>query len=339
MTINQFKNLMAADLVINEWRSAPNTGWIIKPASGIQIVHRPTGAMVQVDTERSQHKNKMIALEMLDKKVGIIMEARASQIDALSQAWDIYRDGKDLPLNDVFTFASGFNLAQRAAPQQHAQAAQPAKQYGLAAYAQANADSRVTGNAQAALSYEQRQNLELVIARLEQIAEHPVRHIDTKALAEQALPCARAILAGQQPVAAPVADLTRLTRFHHPYVVDGKPTVRNAVWLDDVVAMLDAEGFSAPVATAIQAEPLSQPAAAGNAGAVELPPFPSKTYLGGDEAFGDVITGYTEESMCDFYQQGRASGLEEAAKALNNAGFGGECFDAAIRALNKTGAV
>lgn len=43
---------------------------------------------------------------------------------------------------------------REAAPQQHAQAAQPTKQYGLAAYAQANADSIVTGNAQAAQAVE-----------------------------------------------------------------------------------------------------------------------------------------------------------------------------------------
>src|SRR5471032_867837 len=46
---------------------------------------------------------------------------------------------------------------------------------------------------------------------------------------------------------------------------------------------------------ALEAE---QPAAQQGDG--ELPPLPSKTYLGGDEAFGDVVTGYTDESMQDY---------------------------------------
>ena len=36
------------------------------PASSIRVTHEPTGIMAQYGEERSQHKNKQIAIEMIE---------------------------------------------------------------------------------------------------------------------------------------------------------------------------------------------------------------------------------------------------------------------------------
>ena len=40
------------------------------PASAVRITHLPTLTMAQVGTERSQHKNKLLAMEMLEYALG-----------------------------------------------------------------------------------------------------------------------------------------------------------------------------------------------------------------------------------------------------------------------------
>ena len=69
--------LKPEDLVMNNWSGVRKSGWSVTPDNGVSILHRPTGAMVQVDTERSQHANKAIAMKMLEAKVQTLMEERA----------------------------------------------------------------------------------------------------------------------------------------------------------------------------------------------------------------------------------------------------------------------
>lgn len=69
--------LKPEDLVMNNWSGVRKSGWSVTPDNGVSILHRPTGAMVQVDTERSQHANKAIAMKMLEAKVETLMEERA----------------------------------------------------------------------------------------------------------------------------------------------------------------------------------------------------------------------------------------------------------------------
>lgn len=94
--MKMYENLKPEDLVISLWRGHKQSGWSIKIDSGIQIVHRPTGAMVQVDSERSQHKNKAIAMDIMNTKVGIIMAARGG----LSMS---YKTPAPEPVYPVFT--------------------------------------------------------------------------------------------------------------------------------------------------------------------------------------------------------------------------------------------
>ncbi len=230
MTINQFKNLMAADLVISEWRSAPNTGWGTNRVSGIQIVHRPTGAMVQVNTERSQHKNKMIALEMLDQKVGSIMKVRATTPQQHAQAaelpdqtddiFGLIREWAHLPegqrgdvarniighlnrsymagVNDTRFLISAEKEAKR--ERLHAKGAD----IGDAPYnIGQETDSRVTGNAQAAMSDGQ------IIEIAKTISDGGFWICNEN---EETIAFARAILASQQPVAAPEAAAAKVAQ-------------------------------------------------------------------------------------------------------------------------------
>lgn len=69
--------LKPEDLVINSWSGMRKSGWSVAPDNGVSIVHRPTGAMVQVDTERSQHANKAIAMKMMESKVETLLVERA----------------------------------------------------------------------------------------------------------------------------------------------------------------------------------------------------------------------------------------------------------------------
>lgn len=51
-----------------------------KTESAVQILHRPTGLSVRVESERSQHRNRQIAIELLNAKLADCM---ANQKEAL----------------------------------------------------------------------------------------------------------------------------------------------------------------------------------------------------------------------------------------------------------------
>jgi len=57
------------DLVINTWSSKIIGAWSLAVAKGVQIVHLPTGTIIEEDSARSQHKNKAIALDKLREKL------------------------------------------------------------------------------------------------------------------------------------------------------------------------------------------------------------------------------------------------------------------------------
>lgn len=76
--MENYVNLEPEDLVIDSWSGERQGGWATTPPKGVRIVHRPTGAMVMCDTDRSQHKNRVEALHMLNMKVGDIMTSRGT---------------------------------------------------------------------------------------------------------------------------------------------------------------------------------------------------------------------------------------------------------------------
>lgn len=72
--------LKPEEIIIREWHSQPRSGWSMAPIVGVRIIHIPTGAIVQVDTERSVHKNKAIAMQLLAQKVEAIMASKGLPI-------------------------------------------------------------------------------------------------------------------------------------------------------------------------------------------------------------------------------------------------------------------
>lgn len=72
------QSLIPEDLVISTYWAPwqKHSGWSQVTEAGVCLVHRPTGAMVKVDTERNAHLNKAIALEMLETKVSEIQAQR-----------------------------------------------------------------------------------------------------------------------------------------------------------------------------------------------------------------------------------------------------------------------
>lgn len=55
----------APDLLITPWPDRSKGGQHVGTASGVRVEHVPTGLVAIVETERSQHRNKEIAVEMI----------------------------------------------------------------------------------------------------------------------------------------------------------------------------------------------------------------------------------------------------------------------------------
>lgn len=63
------------DLTINLWNSEPRTGMQAGMQAGmprgVQIIHLPSGIVVQYDKERNMHRNKEIALQKLKEQLKV----------------------------------------------------------------------------------------------------------------------------------------------------------------------------------------------------------------------------------------------------------------------------
>ena len=57
------------DIAVTAWPPGNESALIHRPIHGIRVVHLPTGTVVTCETERSQHRNREIALQMLADQV------------------------------------------------------------------------------------------------------------------------------------------------------------------------------------------------------------------------------------------------------------------------------
>jgi len=58
---------MKPEDVIVETYAIQRGGFMLKPANGVRLIHKPTGTVVQCDSERSQHRNRDTAWRDLEK--------------------------------------------------------------------------------------------------------------------------------------------------------------------------------------------------------------------------------------------------------------------------------
>ena len=64
-----FQNVNVNDIRIFSWSSKPKAGFQIGTDNGVHLIHMPTGLEFKIDSERSQHKNKDIALSKLSNEL------------------------------------------------------------------------------------------------------------------------------------------------------------------------------------------------------------------------------------------------------------------------------
>ena len=58
------------DLIIQSWTGNPTNGWSLSVPNGIKITHIPTGFTAFCESERSQHKNREIAMAEIKAMIG-----------------------------------------------------------------------------------------------------------------------------------------------------------------------------------------------------------------------------------------------------------------------------
>lgn len=100
---------------------SPKGGMVTSPSNGIEITHLPTGIVVRCDSERSQHKNRDIAIKELRKQLEAFkppeIETSDEDISTIASAYVGYKvDVERMPLlekkrwDEVFKAATGASL-------------------------------------------------------------------------------------------------------------------------------------------------------------------------------------------------------------------------------------
>ena len=67
--MTDYPNVNVNDIRIFSWSSKPKAGFQIGTDNGVHVIHLPTGLEFKIDSERSQHKNKDIALSKLTSEL------------------------------------------------------------------------------------------------------------------------------------------------------------------------------------------------------------------------------------------------------------------------------
>lgn len=57
------------DISISVYCEKPRSGWDLSPCQGVKIIHLPTGIETKSASERSQHRNRHVAIEELKEKL------------------------------------------------------------------------------------------------------------------------------------------------------------------------------------------------------------------------------------------------------------------------------
>ena len=62
-------NIKPEDIKVNSWSSKKRSSWDMHMANGVQLIHLPTGIVIETEEKRSQHANRALALKILEDKL------------------------------------------------------------------------------------------------------------------------------------------------------------------------------------------------------------------------------------------------------------------------------
>ena len=57
------------DIKVNPWTAKKRGSWDMHMAKGVQLIHLPTGNVIETEEKRSQHANRALALKLLEKQL------------------------------------------------------------------------------------------------------------------------------------------------------------------------------------------------------------------------------------------------------------------------------
>ena len=60
------------EIRINGWSSKRQGGWSLSSPKGVQVIHLPTGICIEIESERTQHQNRYLALKELQRQLNEI---------------------------------------------------------------------------------------------------------------------------------------------------------------------------------------------------------------------------------------------------------------------------
>ena len=62
------------DIKVNSWTAKKRGSWDMHMANGVQLIHLPTGIVIETEEKRSQHQNRALALKLLEKQLTEVNE-------------------------------------------------------------------------------------------------------------------------------------------------------------------------------------------------------------------------------------------------------------------------
>lgn len=75
------------DINVASWGSTRQGGWSLDDRKGIQVIHLPTGIVIQVESERCQHKNRAVAFDKLEEALQSVYEEDEMECMDLYMDW------------------------------------------------------------------------------------------------------------------------------------------------------------------------------------------------------------------------------------------------------------
>ncbi len=73
--MSDYPHIKPEEVKVNSWSNIPKGSWSTFACEGIQLIHLPTGIVVEVDSERGQYRNRHLAMVELSR----LLEGRSAE--------------------------------------------------------------------------------------------------------------------------------------------------------------------------------------------------------------------------------------------------------------------